>query len=337
MSIKIKDVAKRAGVSVTSVSRVLNGEKYVSDDVLARVNRAIEELNYTPSHIARSLKKQKTNTIGVIVPDLTSNFYSTILSSVEETASRHGYNLLVCNIAENLDKELKYLQVFQEMRVEGVLVMHEKTNDSIVAMFRNMTMPILFSSVKSPDPAFVSVLIDDFQAAFDATEYLIALGHRDIAYFGGDLKDITSGQNRYDGFAAAMNAHAISLNDDFIKFGDYKLHSGEQLMQELLQQDRLPSVIFAASDDMAVGALNYALDQGLHVPEDLSIIGFDGSAITEVVRPRLTSMQQPIQEMGALSLETMHKMIQRFKLRHAGDIILAHRLVERGSCRPLNK
>lgn len=336
MTVKIKDVAKRAGVSVTSVSRVLNGEKYVSEDVLARVNEAIEELKYSPSHIARSLKKQKTNTIGVIVPDLTSNFYSTILSSIEENASKYGYNLIVCNIAENLSKELKYLYIFQEMRVEGIIIMHEKTNDDIVSFVQNATMPILFSSVKSPDPTFMSVLIDDYQAAFDATEYLIDAGHTAISYLGGDLQDITSGQSRYNGFRDALIKHEIAINPDYIKFGDYKLPSGQALMKELLALPNRPTVVFAASDDMAVGALNCALDQGLHVPDDISIIGFDGSTITNIVRPSITSMQQPIYEMGQISLESLHKLITRPKTQQKTDIVLQHELVVRDSCKKIN-
>lgn len=330
----IKDVARRAGVSVTSVSRVLNGEKYVSQELLDKVNRAIEELNYTPSHIARSLKMQKTNTIGIIVPDLTSQFCSTILSSIEETASAQGYNLLVGNIAESMEKELRYLRVFQNMRVDGIIVMHQKFNQDILEFFEHASMPILFSSVKGPSSSYLSVLIDDYQAAFDATEHLISSGHEKIAFIGGDLADITSGFSRYNGYAEAMKKHGIEPDPRFVKFGDYKLPSGRRLMKEMLGEDEWPTVVFAASDDMAVGALNCALDHGLKVPEDMSIVGFDGSLITEVVRPAMTSMQQPVEELGKKSVEYMHHMIVNPEFTFDSDIILQHRLVERESCRP---
>lgn len=335
MAVKIKDVAKRAGVSVTSVSRVLNGEKYVSEDIVERVNEAIEALQYSPSHIARSLKRQKTDIIGVIVPDLMSNFYSTILSSIEDTATRFGYHLLVCNIAEDLDKELKYLHVFREMRVDGIIIMHEKTNESITEFVRNARMPILYSSVKAPDPAFVSVLIDDYTAAKDATEYLISLGHVKIAYIGGDMRDVSSGQSRYFGFRDTLSKHGIPVEDAYIKFGDYKLPSGRALMEELLQLEEPPTVVFAASDDMAVGALNCLLDHGCRVPEDISVIGFDGSLIVEMVRPSLTSMQQPIHEMGRISLTRLHEMIVQTAENTSPqtDIVLPHFLVERESCK----
>lgn len=144
MAPKIKDVAKYAGVSVTTVSRVLNGEKYVKDDLKARVQKAIDDLGYSPSHIARSLVRKKTNLIGVIVPDVTSSFYSTILSTIEKTASLNDYNLLVCNIIEDTDKELKYLQVFKEMRVDGIIIMHEKINEEIRKLLDKLGIPIIF-------------------------------------------------------------------------------------------------------------------------------------------------------------------------------------------------
>ncbi|MFB5678139.1 LacI family DNA-binding transcriptional regulator [Paenibacillus terreus] len=335
MGASIKDVAQRAGVSVTSVSRVLNGEKYVSKALLEKVNRVIEELNYSPSHIARSLKSQKTSIIGIIVPNLTNQFSSTILSNIEETASAKGYNLLVGNIAESLEKELKYLRIFQNMRVDGIIVMHQKFDDRILDFFAGASMPILFSSVKAPSSTYLSVMIDDYQAAFDTTEHLIQTGHVNVAYLGGDLDDITSGLNRYRGFLDAMKKHGLEQDERFVKFGDYKLPSGHRLMEEIIRQDELPTVVFAASDDMAVGALNCALDYGLQVPKDISIVGFDGSRITELVRPAITSMEQPVEELGRKSVDYMHQLIVNPEFTFDSDIILQHRLVVRESSRAL--
>ncbi|WP_410770198.1 LacI family DNA-binding transcriptional regulator [Fontibacillus sp. BL9] len=336
MGARIKDVAERAGVSVTSVSRVLNGEKYISQSILDKVNRAIKELNYSPSQIARSLKKQKTDTIGVIVPDFTNYFCSTILSSIEESASEYGYNLIVCNIAENLDKELKYLHAVQEMRVDGIIIMHQKVDERILSFIESASMPILFSCVRSPLPDRFSVLINDYQAARDATEYLISLGHRRIAFLGGDLEDVTSGQSRYQGYLDALNQSGIPQNSDFIRFGNYKQESGRLMMQEILEQGQgeRPTVVFAASDDMAVGAMNCILDYGLRVPEDISVMGFDDSLIARAVRPMLTSVHQPARELGRTSLEYLHSLIEdRGSRPDSKEIYLPHRIMERASCR----
>lgn len=332
MSVQIKDVARKAGVSLTTVSRVLNNEKYVSDRLKNKVLEAIEELNYTPNHIARSLVRKKTNLFGVIVPDITSSFYSTILSSIEEAAGDYGYNLLVCNIMEDEEKELKYLNIFSEMRVEGIIIMHEKINNEIKRFLEKTEIPIIFSSVKPINQKYPSVIVDDYKAAYDATKYLIDLGHERIALLGGDMRDITSGQNRYVAFRNALTTHGSDVMYEYIKFGDYKMNSGYELMQELLQCDPMPTAVFAVSDDMAVGAMNCVRDNQLSVPEDISIIGFDGSKFTEIVRPRLTSMEQPIHQMG---LETVHALLRLIEEPGSvkQDIILQHELVIRESCK----
>ncbi|NOU75963.1 LacI family DNA-binding transcriptional regulator [Paenibacillus sp. LMG 31458] len=333
MAPKIKDVAKKAGVSVTTVSRVLNGEKYVKDDLKAKVKRVIDELGYAPSHIARSLVRKKTNLIGVIVPDLTSSFYSTILSSIEETASLNDYNLLVCNIIEDTDKELKYLNVFKEMRVDGIIIMHEKLSDDIRSFINKLDIPVIFSSVRPLDHKFVSVIIDDYEAAYDATRYLIELGHERIAFIGGDMRDITSGQNRYVGYRNALKDQRVRIVNDYIRFGDYKTQSGYNLMKELLACEPRPTALFAVSDDMAVGAMNCIHDHQLKVPDDISIIGFDGSQLTELVRPRLSSMEQPIQDMGKITVDTLIELISDPTFSPREDLILGHKLVVRDSCR----
>jgi len=332
MQVKIKDVAKHAGVSVTTVSRVLNGEKYVKEDLKLKVNRAIEELGYAPSQIARSLVRKKTNLIGVIVPDLTSSFYSTILSSIEDTASANDYNLLVCNISEDIDKELKYLNVFLEMRVAGIIIMHEKINEPIRNLIHKIPVPVIFSSVKPMDQQFVSVIVDDYKAAYDATKYLIGLGHETIGFIGGDMRDITSGQNRYSGYRNAMTDGGLKLVYEHIRFGDYKVQSGYDKMKELLGVSNPPTAVFAVSDDMAVGAMNCIRDQGMRVPDDISIVGFDGSQLTDLVRPALTSMEQPIHRMGRTTMEVLLKQIDGQTLPE-GDVVLEHRLVERESSR----
>ncbi|SEO53385.1 LacI family DNA-binding transcriptional regulator [Paenibacillus sp. OV219] len=335
MQPKIKDVARLAGVSVTTVSRVLNGEKYVKDDLKQRVYVAIEELGYAPSQIARSLVRNKTNLIGVIVPDITSSFYATILSSIEEAASANDYNLLVCNISENIDKEHKYLNVFQEMRVEGIIIMHEKINEDIRNLIQKMKIPVIFSSVKPMEQEFVSVIVDDYKAAYDATNYLIGLGHESIGFIGGDMRDITSGQNRYSGYRNALTNSGIKIIHEHIRFGDYKVKSGYEQMKALLRVKQPLTAVFAVSDDMAVGAMNCIRDNGLRVPEDISVMGFDGSQLTELTRPTLTSMEQPIHEMGKVTMRVLLSQVETGEVP-TSDIILEHRLVARDSCKARN-
>jgi len=337
MPVKIKDVAKKAGVSVTSVSRVLNGGKYVRDEIRERVLKTVEEMGYTPSSIARSLVLRKTNMIGVIIPDLTSSFHSTILSSIEEVASRNSYSILVSNIAEDIEKEKMYLNDFKQMRVSGIIVMHEKVNPEIIQIFNTMEMPIVFSSVKPKGVNnFTSIVINNTKASYDATKYLIDLGHRQIAFIGGDMNDITSGQERYNGFMSAMEDNGIKVEENFVKFGDYKVNDGYAKMNEILKKKPYPTAVFAASDDMAVGAMNAIFDHGLRVPDDISVMGFDGSNFTEFIRPKLTSMEQPIRELGKLSVELLIRQINN-QDRFLDEVIVSHKLVVRDSCRAITK
>lgn len=332
MAVKIKDVAEKAGVSVTTVSRVLNGGKYVKDELKEKVQNAIDELEYTPSYIARSLVLKKTNLIGVIVPNITSSINSVMLSKIEETASENNYNILVCNMAECLDKQFKYLNVFKQMRVDGIIITNEKLDDRTRRLLKSINIPIVFASVDPINQKYTSIIVDNQQAAYDAVQYLIELEHEKIAFIGGDMRDITSGVDRYKGFKRGMNENNLQIYDSFVKFGDYTLNSGYRLMKEILEIDLIPTAVFAASDDMAVGAINCILDNGLKVPDDISVIGFDGTQVREIVRPQLTSMEQPINKIGTMAVDILIQRIDNKEIEPR-EIILKHKLDKRKSCK----
>ncbi|GGG68981.1 LacI family DNA-binding transcriptional regulator [Paenibacillus radicis (ex Gao et al. 2016)] len=335
LAVNIKDVAEKAGVSISTVSRVLNNGKYVKQEVRLAVQQAIKDLNFVPNSIARSLVRKKTNLIGVIASDISTSFFSSTLSYIEEAASQNRYNILVGNIKDNLDKELKYLHVFKEMQVDGIIVMHEKMNKHIERFLQTLTTPTVFCSAKPRTTVDCpSVNIDDMQASYDTVKHLIALGHRRIAFIGGDTKEISTGRNRYDGYLKALVESGISVNPEWVRFGNFKMKDGYEIMQSFLQGEYLPTVVFAVSDDMAVGALNCIVDHGLKVPDDISVVGFDDSSITETVRPKLTSLHQPIQQIGQMSVDILIKMIEG-NSPGVKEVVLSHKLVERDSLRSL--
>lgn len=336
MGVKIKDVARAAGVSVTSVSRVLNKGEHISEKLEKKVLRAIEELNYSPSLIAKSLKRNKTYLIGVIIPDITSNFQAMILSRIEEIAGRRGYNLLVSNIVEDTEKVVKYLNIYQEMRVDGIVLMHEKLNRDIGLFLDKTQIPLVVHADLGMNLS--TVIIDDFKAGYDATSYLISQGHRKIAMIAGDKRDLCAGLKRLEGYAAACMDHGIEVNEALIRYGDYKLASGYRLMTDLLREARGEfTAVFAASDDMAAGAVNCIQDHQLHVPGDLSVIGFDGSQIADIVRPKLTTIKQPVDRISECTVDLLLEMIesneQSSSTHMMRTIVLEHELVEQGSCR----
>ncbi|OPA80891.1 LacI family transcriptional regulator [Paenibacillus selenitireducens] len=339
MGVKIKDVARVAGVSVTSVSRVLNKGEHVSEKLEKKVLRAIEELNYSPSLIAKSLKRNKTNLIGVIIPDITSHFQATILSSIEETAGKKGYNLLVSNIVEDTEKVVKYLNVFQDMRVDGIVLMHAKMNDDIRHFLTKTQIPLVVHADLGMN--LPTVIIDDYKAGYDATSYLIQEGHQRIAMIAGDMRDLSAGRKRYEGYLAACKDHGLTVDESIIRFGDYKLATGYKLMNELLTEAGGSfTSVFAASDDMAVGAMNCIQDHQLHIPGDISVMGFDGSQIADVVRPRLTTIKQPVDQIGQMTIDLLLNLIEQSaapsSLQPMRKVILAHELIAKGSCRNIS-
>jgi LacI family transcriptional regulator len=330
---KIRDVAALAGVSVTTVSRVLNRHPYVRMELRDKVDGAIERLGYSPSSIARSLVRNKTDLIGVIASDVSASFFATILGAIEERASRAGYAILVGNIMEDLGKELRYLEVFRGLRVDGIILMHEKTTQAIGGFLETLDIPVVLSSVKPPDMKFPSVNIDDETATRDAVAYLVGLGHRRIALIGGDRSEISSGLRRFEGYRRALEEAGLPFDETIVKFGDFKIPAGYRLMGELLESKPYPDAVLALSDDMAVGALNRLFDEGLKVPGDISVMGFDDSTLATMTRPALTTVHQPITDIGAASVDLLIR-----KIKGGGgsveEVILGHRIVERSSCAP---
>ncbi len=330
---RIKDVAKQAGVSTSSVSRVLNNSKYISEETKTKVLQAIEDLNYTPSHIARSLKRQKTNLLGVIVPNLSSPYFASLIHPIEETASKHGYHLFISTIMENEDKERSYLKQFLEMKVDGLLILHETDQSAVIDFIKSMPLPIVHVGIKSPAPGLPSVYMDNTAAACTATTHLIAQGHRKIAYIGGNPQRFRSGHDRLAGFKQAFTQHHLECCDELMIFTDYQIESGYNAMQHLLdRKDGNITAVLATSDDLALGAMNCIIDNHLNVPNDISIVGYDGSMMNKWVRPQLTSVEQPMEEVGASAVSLLLSQIDEPNYPK-GDIIVNHRLVIRDSCK----
>ncbi|WP_432664266.1 LacI family DNA-binding transcriptional regulator [Wukongibacter baidiensis] len=334
--IKIQDVAKKAGVSTATVSRVINGYEHVSDKLKNRVQDAIDELNYKPNQIAKSLASQKTNLIGILVPDLKYEYYANMLSSIEEYASQKNYNIIVCNIKEDLDKEIRYINILKEMWVDGIILMHEKLNDNIKKLLLECEIPTVLASIKLEGLDFPSVNIDDFKAAYDATKYLIDLGHRKIAIIAGDMRDYTAGSERFRGYKQALVDNDIAFVPKYFGQGNFNIQDGYNAMGKLLENEiDLPTAVFAVSDSMAVGAMNYMIDRGYNVPDDISIIGFDDIDLASAVRPKLTTINQPAEKIGSLAVELLIKYIEKEYDEHDKEIVLEHRIVARGTCKEL--
>ncbi|MGN4125383.1 LacI family DNA-binding transcriptional regulator [Lysinibacillus sphaericus] len=300
----IMDVAQKSGVSKTTVSRVLNNEKYVSDKTREKVLTAIQELGYAPNWVARSLVTNKTNLIGVIVPEVDLSFYYSIISEMEKMAFEKGYKLFICNTLHRPEKETEYLSLLKEMRVDGLILMHEELAEQSIKTIQDWGITCLFLSGEILNSDIPSVLIDNYAASKAMTEYLIRLGHKKINFIAGNESEHATLNSRLAGFLDGVQQSGKEITYN-IAYGDYSMESGYKIMKKTLETEIHPTAVFAISDDIAVGAMNCLLDFGFQVPNDVSVAGFDASNISTVCRPRLTTVEQPIELLAKTGIELL--------------------------------
>lgn len=335
----IKMIARKAGVSIATVSRVMNGTKPVSPELQKRVYDAVKQMNYKPNSIARSLILNKTNLIGVVVPDVSNSFHAQLLSGIERYAAQADYGVIICNVYRNLDKQQKYFNLMLERHVDGIILLHDNTLEELAAFQKISATPIVFASVPVEGAEIPFVGIDEVGAAYDAVSHLISKGHKNIGLIYGECYAL--GNLRKEGYCKGLKDHGIPVRDEAMIQCPSNVECGYQAMEQLLQLENYPTAVFCVSDEMAIGALDCALDRGLNVPGDISLIGFDDIDLSQVVRPKLTTIHQPINEIGREAARLLIDIIERkgkdTMRNESGEltadiqsrIILNHSLVER--------
>ena len=331
-NITIKDVAKKAAVGLGTVSRVLNNHPSVNEDTRRRVLEAIRELDYNPNAIARSLKAKQTKSIGVMIPDISSAFYPEIVRGVEDVASEYKYNIILCNTDLRRDAEKQTLVMLKEKKVDGIIFMSNTIDETLIEEFNKINIPIVLVATKDVEESFSCVTIDNEAAAFTAVNYLCNLGHRQIGLIAGPSDDPNAGVPRIQGYKKALKANDIQLDERLITYGNYSYRSGFEMMGRLLSYEALPTAVFAASDTMAVGAASAILRAGYRIPEDISVIGFDGIDIAEFFYPPITTIKQPRYQMGARG---MHRLMKLINGEHSDRVeeVLSFELIQRHSCK----
>jgi LacI family transcriptional regulator len=323
----IKDVAKHADVSIATVSRVLNNLSGYSDETRRKVDKAIQELGYQPNAIARGLINKRTQTIGVLFPSVSSLFSSDILRGIEEYANDQGYSVFVCNTDKDGLRTAKYLQVLREKQVDGIIFSSEILKKEYYDTLQAMKVPVVLVSSKTDFASVPYVKVDDRQAAYDAVKYLIDKGHREIAMMSGPKSDPIAGAPRIEGYRQALEDHGIPFRDNYVVDGSFVFDKGCLAMEELLKQTQGVTAIFAAGDEMAIGILSVAAKHGISVPDQLSVIGYDNLKLSEMVLPPLSTVHQPLYEMGKLAVEKLIYMVESGNV--ANSSIVQHKIVER--------
>ena len=332
-AVRLLDVARHAGVGVGTASRVLNHEPGVSEEKRQRVLRAIEELGYRRNAIARSLKVNRTKTLGVI-PDIANEFYCEIVRGAEDAARSEHYTIILCSTDSRPAQELSTITMLTEKQVDGVIMLSYDCCPQTLDALKRSGLPTALISTLCTDDAFITINISNFDAAYQAVEHLIGLGHRSIAMLAGPPSDIDGGENRLLGYRAALAAHGLHGLDPaetlVVPSSAYTYEAGYACTRKLLATQRVFTAVFAATDHMAVGCVKALWDNGLRVPEDISVIGFDNLSITGYSTPPITTVNQPRYEMGRLAAQKICQVLagQDVEQRH---ITLRHNIVYRAS------
>lgn len=327
----IEDVAKKASTSIATVSRVLNNKKGFSEETRQRVLNAIEETGYESNAIAKSLKTNKTHTIGVIIPNISSMLSNQILNGIEQLANNKDYSVIVSYTYSKSNKVMKSLKTFNEQRVDGILFTSDFLTDEYAEYINRMNIPVILVATESPKYKFPFVKVNDFEASSYATNYLINKGHRNIGLISGPQDDPIAGAQRIEGFVSALENANIPLVKTQIAYNaDFSFEDGKRSFEKILTNHPEITAIFSASDEMAIGALRRAHEMGVKIPEDISLVGYDNIQISSMVWPALSTISQPLEEIGYKATELLINMMERKNVDKEG-IYIPFTLIERES------
>ncbi len=327
----IHDVAKRAGVAPITVSRVINNSGYFSQDTRARVEAAIAELEYMPNRLASSLRSKRTNTLALVITDITNPFFTTLARGVEDTASDAGYTVVFCNTDESDIKEQKYLQVLLQQQVDGILLVPARSASTSLEVIRKQATPVVVLDRRMPPGAKVDVVrCENEDGAYRLTRLLIELGHQRIAILSGPM-GVSTAEDRLAGYQRAMAETSLPLDRTLIIYGEFNQTSGYDMIQRLLPVEPRSTAIFAANNMIGIGALNAIRDAGLHVPDDIAMVSFDDLPPNLLTFPFFTVAAQPAYDMGRTATQLLLARLAGKAPDECQEIILPVEMIVRHS------
>ncbi|MED0801385.1 catabolite control protein A [Bacillus safensis] len=329
-NVTIYDVAREANVSMATVSRVVNGNPNVKPTTRKKVLEAIDRLGYRPNAVARGLASKKTTTVGVIIPDISSIFYSELARGIEDIATMYKYNIILSNSDQNTDKELHLLNTMLGKQVDGIVFMGGNITDVHVEEFKRSPVPIVLAASVEEQAQTPSVNINYEQAIYDSVQLLLEKGHKRIAFVSGPMSEPINSVRKLAGYKRALEEAGIAFDDTLVAEGDYSYDSGIEALAHLLEQSDKPTAVIAATDEMALGVIHGAQDRGVSIPEDLEVIGFDNTRLSLMVRPQLTTVVQPTYDIGAVAMRLLTKLMNKEQVDDQ-IVELPHRIEERQS------
>jgi LacI family transcriptional regulator len=330
VNITIYDVAREANVSMATVSRVVNGNPNVKPVTRKKVLEVIERLGYRPNAVARGLASKKTTTVGVIIPDISNIFFAELARGIEDIATMYKYNIILSNSDQNMDKELRLFNTMLGKQVDGLVFMGGNITAVHVEEFEKSQVPIVLAGSIEETGVIPSVNIDYEKAVFDSVKEFIEKGHRNIAFVVGPLHEPKNAEKKLKGYQNALKEAGIPFNEDLLVEGDYTYDSGLEAFDKLLEASERPTAILVGSDEMALGIVHGAEDKGYKIPEDFEVITSDNTRLSLMVRPQLTTIVQPLYDIGAVAMRLLTKLMNKEKVSEH-IVVLPHRIEHRQS------
>lgn len=324
----IRDVAAAAGVSPATVSRVLNQRVEVGSDLRERVLAAVTELGYRPNGPARSLRKRATTVLGIIITDVQNPFFTSMVRGIEDAAQRVGYSVVLANSDEDQDKQQRYLEVAAAEQMAGVVLAPARQSSKGLDTVVGQGIPVVTVDRRLRGEQVDSVMVNNHKAAHDATKHLIERGRRRIGIVTGPL-DTTTGARRLAGYKAALKEAGLPLDEDLVAKADFRLEGGYEATRKLLRHAS-PDALFASNNLMTMGALQALAEDGVDIPSDIAVVGFDDLSWATALRPPLTAVRQPTYEIGQQATELLLQRIGG-DVSPPRDIVLPANLIVRGS------
>lgn len=328
MNVTIYDVAREAGVSMATVSRVLNGTAVVKEETRQKVLAAIKKLSYRPNAVARGLASKRTKTIGVIVPDVSAQVVAEMVRGIEDIARMYQYHIILCNSDGQLEREQDLIGTMWEKQVDGLLFMSNDISKELVKTFEEAQLPVVLVNTVDPENRIPSVNIDNHKAAYDAAQYLVKEGAKRILFLGGPRDHLVIGEPRYAGYRDALLEHKLEPISLECEKANYE--AGIKALKEWLKKGSAVDAVLAATDELAAAALHACQDSGLDVPRQVKVISFDNTRLAVMVRPTLTTIAQPLYDVGAVSMRLMTKLLHDEPVE-TYSVILPHDMVTRQS------
>ncbi|SFB17769.1 MULTISPECIES: catabolite control protein A [unclassified Bacillus (in: firmicutes)] len=330
MNITIYDVAREANVSMATVSRVVNGNPNVKPTTRKKVLEVIDRLGYRPNAVARGLASKKTTTVGVIIPDISSIFFAELARGIEDIATMYKYNIILSNSDQNMEKEMHLLNTMLGKQVDGIVFMGGNITPELVAEFERSPVPIVLAGSIEESEKIPSVNIDFEKAVYDSVQDFVSRGHKQIAFVIGPLHEPKNLEKKLKGYRSALEDAGIAYNEDLVIEGDYTYDSGLEAFEKIAEIENRPTAIVVGSDEMALGVVHGAQDKGFNVPEDFEVISSDNTRLSLMVRPQLTTIVQPLYDIGAVAMRLLTKYMNKEKVSD-NIVVLPHRIEHRNS------